>query len=269
MWGPKSRMSKNLNERIQSLQPSRLCLQTPGGSIGRMTSSHALAALGATSFGFASSLTAQTLVQYDFTSSRSAVTFSSPTVSATSLSAGAGIQAISGQQIQLSSATGAAKHIYLQGNQVDQAISASSTDYIQFTLTATTGNVLNLGALSFDHAFNYTGSPAPAQAAIFDVRSDLDGYASSIGSGSSSPVSGTTPSWGTASIGLTAANYQGLNSITFRIYFNDGDNALSTSYIRLDNLTVTASAIPEPASAAALCGLAGLGFAAARRRRAA
>lgn len=260
-------MRKNLNKKTQSLQPARLCLQTPGGSLGRMNPSHFPAALGALSFAFASSLTAQTLVQYDFTSSRSAVTFSSATVSATSLSAGPGVQAIGGQQIQLSSATGAAKHIFLQGNQVDEAISASSTDYIQFTLSATSGNVLNLGSISFDHAFNYSGSPAATQVATFEVRSSLDGYASSIGSGTSNPVSGTTPSWTTASIGLSALPYQGLSTITFRIYFNDGDNALSTSYLRLDNLTVTANAIPEPSAAAALAGLCGLGLAAARRRR--
>ena len=93
---------------------------------GFMNPSSSSLVLGGLALAFTSSLSAQTLVQYDFTSSRSAVTFSAPGVSATSLVAGAGIQVVSGQQIQLSSATGAAKHIYLQGNQVDQAVSGSS-----------------------------------------------------------------------------------------------------------------------------------------------
>src|SRR5690606_25273970 len=119
---------KKLNKKRQSLQPLELPVRRSAREPRRMNYSLSNSRrLLAVTLGLASTvpLSAETLVQYDFTSLRSAVTFSSPTVSATSLSAGAGLQALSNnQQIQLSSASGAAKHIYLQGNQVDEAISA-------------------------------------------------------------------------------------------------------------------------------------------------
>ncbi len=226
-------------------------------------------ALAACGIALAPALHAETLVQYDFTSSRSAVTAFDPGVSATSLSAGSGIQTISGQQIQLSSSTGAAKHIYLQGHQVNEAISDTSGDWIGFTVSSTAGNILNLSGLTFDYAFTYSGSPAPTEPAVFEVRSSLDDYAETVGFVSQNPVSGTTPAWAPASIGLTAANYQGLNSISFRVYLNDGANELTTSYLRIDNLTLSgvSTAIPEPSTYALLTGAGGLMVAGVRRRK--
>jgi hypothetical protein len=75
--------------------------------------------------------------------------------------------------------------------------------------------------------------------------------------------------WANASIVLTDAAFQNLGSISFRIILNDGSNVNSSSFLRLDTVTLTgaAAAVPEPVSYALLAGLGGLALVCVRRCR--
>ena len=216
---------------------------------------------------FAASIEADTLVQYTFASSLTAATTSGANVTTASMTKGAGVT------FTRSTGTGAgspAGSIFVEGSQVDEAISATSTDWVGFTITAASGYELNLTSLSFDYAFTYQGGAVPTSA-TFDVRSSVLGYGTSIDSFTATAVNiGTNPTWLPASVVLTGGDYQNLNSITFRIFLNDGSNASGTSYLRLDTLTlsgVAATAVPEPASYAMFGGLAGLLVSVLGRRR--
>ncbi len=229
-----------------------------------MTSPRVLVSLGLVALG--SSLHAQTLVEYAFTSSSTAVTASGANVTTTPFARGAGLSSVT-----LSNGAGfpSANSIFVTSAQVNEAISATSTDWLGFTISATTGNVLNLSGLSFYYAYTNT-SGTISGSATFDVRSSVDNYATSISSFTIDVANSTTPNWTLASIGLTAAPYQNLQSVSFRIFLNDGANESGNSQLRLDTVTLTgvsAAPVPEPASAAVLAGLCGLGLAAARRRR--
>ncbi len=69
------------------------------------------------------------------------------------------------------------------------------------------------------------------------------------------------------SVSLTAAQIAAENLVGRQlrvVIFGNGD---STQFARIDNLTLTATVIPEPSSAALLLGASGLGAAFLRRRR--
>ncbi len=138
-------------------------------------------------------------------------------------------------------------------------------DYFSFTVTATSGNVLNLESLVFDlggsaaldSGFNNT---------IF-VQSSVDGFGSSnpVVGQASSTIAGvggspemTNPG---VSIDLTDAKFQGLTSVTFRFSFLDDANTAG-SIDRFDNVVLNATvAVPEPTTwAMCLLAAAGLAF---------
>lgn len=235
----------------------------------RSIASFGLVSLGLVSLPLASSLQAETLVQYNFTSSTvsaartPAIIGANVTTAAFANGAGVSIQ---------SSSTGIPdpRSFFVASSVVDEAISPASTDWLGFTISATGDNVLNLSNLSFYYGYTNT-SGTISGSATFDVRSSVDNYASSVASYTLDVANSTTPNWALASIGLSALPYQGLDTISFRIFLADGANASTNSQLRLDTVTlsgVSAAAIPEPSTAAALVGLCGLGFAASRRRRA-
>jgi hypothetical protein len=65
--------------------------------------------------------------------------------------------------------------------------------------------------------------------------------------------------------------YQNLDTISFRIFLADGENASTNSQLRIDTVSLlgfsdSTVAVPEPASVATLLGLAGLGLASVRLR---
>lgn len=239
-----------------------------------MKPAQTLATFGA--LALASSLSAQTLVQYNFVDpdSTGSLTYRTPSISGTNVitsnvANGAGVSLTNSSAS--GSTAGDTRSIYVQGGNasgtgvVNEPISATSTDWVGFTIQAAPGYKLNLGELSFAYAFTYSGT-APAESARFEVRFGPD-YSSTVASFTANPS--TTIVWQTASVGLTATTFQNLEGpVSFRIYLTDGDNTSATSYLRLDTITLSGvSQIPEPAAAAALVGLCGLGFAAARRRR--
>ncbi len=139
--------------------------------------------------------------------------------------------------------------------------------YLQFTVTPDSGRQLNLTSFSFDS--NNYGPGNNTLTTYWSLRSSADSFASDIG-GTTSSFSNET--WGNQSaVGInnafaTGVDFQGISSaITFRFYFWD-NNTLGNYYGRLDNIQLTGTNVPEPASAGLLAGL-GLGAFAFLRRR--
>jgi hypothetical protein len=213
-------------------------------------------------------LQAETLVQYAFTNNATSATTSGVNVVTASMNRGAGLSSVT-----RSTGTGAVTpngSIFVEGSKVDEEISATSTDWVGFTIAAAPGYALNLASFSFDYAFTYAGGTAPVSA-TFDVRSSVLGYGVSIGAIETPAVNiGTNPVWLPASVVLTGGDYQNLNSITFRIYLNDGNNESASSYLRLDTITlggVAVTVVPEPSTYAMMSGAGALLTAVSFRRR--
>jgi MYXO-CTERM domain-containing protein len=212
---------------------------------------------------------AQTLVKYTFTENNTNTSRNASTTAANvtpdAFANGAGVTISSS-----SLGSPDVRSYYVNGNLVEQAISPTSTDWLGFTISANSGYELALTNLSFAYAFSYNSGTAPTQPATFDVRSSLDGYASSIGVFTANVGSVNVVNWSNASIVLTDAAYQDLSTITFRIFLNDGTNENGASYLRLDTVALTGvatMAVPEPSSYAWVAGLFGLTLAGVRRRR--
>lgn len=217
----------------------------------------------------APSLRADTLVEYSFASSATAATTTGANVTPSSFGKGAGITtSMSGL---LSNTTGnPAKSLVITGDQIDEAASATSTDYLTFTVTAGGAYKLNLSALSFDYAYTFTNTgTTTANVATYNVRSSVDNYVTSIATFTTNAQStGANPTWSPASIGLSAAAYQDLSSITFRIILADDGSTSATSFFRFDSVLLSGAvtAIPEPSTYALLAGAGGLALAGFRRR---
>lgn len=133
----------------------------------------------------------------------------------------------------------------------------SSDDYISFTVTPNNPLKLNLDSLTFDARYFNQG----AFSAQYSVFSSVDGFATSL-TGNQNLSSTLT----TYTVDLSAAAYQGLSAVTFRIAFGDSNNGANNGVL-LDNLTLNGAAVPEPHEYAALAGLGLLGFAVWRRTR--
>lgn len=227
---------------------------------------HTLASL-VTLLTFNAALSAETLLEYTFENSFAPST-QAENVTGTSIAWGAGLP---------SSARGfgsSNRNLYARSTIVDQPVSASSNDYVEFTLAAGPGHELNLESLSFRYFFT-SGAATDSHTAAFTLRSDADGYANDIASFGQPSATGSNNGVNTfadtGSIGLTAAAYQGLESITFRIFLSD-DGVNSNDYtLRMGLFNVQGAAvstIPEPAAFPALLGLGAIGAACLRRRRA-
>jgi hypothetical protein len=213
-----------------------------------------------------STLHAETLVQYDFTSSATAVTATGSNVVTQSFAKGAGLTSTT------LSSTGfpSVKSIFVTSAQVDdQTALPANNDWLGFTISAEAGYKLNLSSLSFYYGYSNT-SGTISGSATFDVRSSaVNDYGTSIWSGSLNVVNSTSPNWTLASIGLSAVSYQGLDTVSFRIYLNDGANTSTNSQLRIDTVALSgvSSNIPEPSTYALVAGVGGLVGAGFRRRR--
>jgi len=138
---------------------------------------------------------------------------------------------------------------------------ASGAQYFEFTITPDSGQSLDFstsGLLTFDDDASGTG------AADFDIYTSADSFASSIGTGTTSQSFGTSPMNSISLISLGALPTD--EAITFRISGFGGSASGGTW--RIDNVTTTLEAVPEPSTYAAILGALGLGFVLYRRRKA-
>ena len=149
------------------------------------------------------------------------------------------------------------------GTAASASTAFTANSYFQFTVTPQATFEMDLSSLSFDASYG------PSAGAGYAIRSSLDNYLTELQSGQ---VTRQYDSFDTYSLDLSAASFQNITEdATFRIYIflnpGGGNPALAIDNVRLDGIVATASAIPEPASAAVLVGFFAIGFATSRRRR--
>lgn len=110
---------------------------------------------------------------------------------------------------------------------------ANNADF-KFTLTADAGYLLDLSSLTFDVMRGGASTPRG-----YDVRSSVDGFATSLGQ---ADVGTARPAFTNVSIDLTSAAFQGLTTITFKIFSYSPATGSSVDY---DNFVVNGSVVPQ------------------------
>jgi hypothetical protein len=190
-----------------------------------------------------SSASAAILAGYNFQN-----TFA-PSVTASGVTAG-GVVVGAGLSASYAGSAGD-RDLRLTGFSTAGTLDPADNDFIAFTLTAATGLALDVDTISI-LARERANGPETLQ-----LRSNLDGFSTSLGEV-------TPPStFGTRSFTLDGA-FDAVTSVEFRLYGYDADNV--NGRLRLDDLTVNGTVVPEPHEYVAAAGVALLGFAAWRRK---
>lgn len=161
---------------------------------------------------------------------------------------------------------------YIRSSVTENTVSTAldGARYFSFTISAANpSDVLDLDSFTIDiggssDAGNYTAN--------FLIQSSVDGFGSSNPTVTLTPdskqiFSGAGRQLSASSATVSGSSFDAVSSIEFRIYAWDTVN--NTDQIdRFDNVVVSGTVIPEPATYAALFGVATLALIAIRRRRA-
>ena len=203
--------------------------------------------LGLVTFGGVLSLSAQTIVQFNFNTTTSDTTILTASTLDGNLSSSL-FSVSDGSFTDTTSTTGTPP----DGNAIREAGSwnaVSPTKYFSFTITPDVGQELSITGISFEYRQTASGA--------LNYQVDVGGN-TNVASGTFTRDS----TWRSVNDSVTLS---GITSATeIRIYgFNGGTGSFSIDTV---TLTGSVSAVPEPSSFAALVGLGVLGFAGLRRR---
>lgn len=118
---------------------------------------------------------------------------------------------------------------------------SGGSGYFEFTITPEEGYTFTL--TNFDFGFRSTSTGPQA----FALRSSQDSYATDLFTGSI----GNNSSWSFKNNEVDFTSSTAGQAITFRLYGYGGSGSASSGTIngRMDDLTITVEAIPEPATA--------------------
>ncbi|MFT6861618.1 MAG: hypothetical protein ACJAVK_000170 [Akkermansiaceae bacterium] len=161
--------------------------------------------------------------------------------------------------------------INVADQQTSLAGAISAKHFIEFNISASPGYQLDLTSLEMNGQSTATGAD---NIAILTSTNDFVNYSAIA---SVSGISGNTGGFDTDSSGfgdpidLTGSSYQGINTITFRIYgWNTNGTTGATSLRNLtgDNLIINGAVVPETSTVLPLAGLLGLTIIGSRRRKA-
>lgn len=141
--------------------------------------------------------------------------------------------------------------------------------FFNFSFTVSSGYTLSLTSLDFNHRRGGTGPPT-----TFEVRSSTDGFAGGWATGTVQSIDNTAvkTTSGFSGVGVRSVTLTGFTNVaagtTVSVRIGTSGATGSSATLLLDDVEVSGSvsAVPEPASFAALAGLAMLGFVASRRR---
>lgn len=144
-------------------------------------------------------------------------------------------------------------------NYAYQFTQSSNSGYMQFTLTANDGQLLDLSNISFSYDFIQTGGTMSAVTGTIALVYSTDNFATS-GTliQSFNETSGAVISSGNSTFTLAGtldlSAIPTTSSITFRFVFSNNSPGLDTSNYRygIDSVIVSGSVVPEPSTYALL-----------------
>lgn len=214
-----------------------------------------------------------TLALFSFTGSSFASTDAEPnTVAGTLAVSGLGPSNNSTSGYSISSTTisgGTTPHLFVSHGAMpgDESTAISGGSYLGFSLTIDPAQTVTLAQMSLKAVLTVpTGSSATNSGTIF-LRTSADNYASTVGS--QTLTGATVP--GSSSFTTYNYNLSGLGSVAgtidFRVYLYDNvSTGTSGAGLRLDDITLTGTPIPEPGTYALMIGACSLGWVGTRRR---
>lgn len=145
-------------------------------------------------------------------------------------------------------------------------------DYISFTFTPNPGTAYNLQTITLNFGGSNAGGTAAAYTSYAFLRSSLEDtpYSTNIGTTISrnvpGPGDGAVYNLALETFTFTDPAFANVTvPVTFRLYLYSSANDVSNQIVRLDDVRLNGTLIPEPTSA--LLAAIGLGSAALRRRR--
>jgi hypothetical protein len=200
------------------------------------------------------------IAQYSFTGSTLNATTAAGSVMAGSITASPNVNGQATSTLAFANNVGYASQPTLAVARANTGESATRANvYFQFAVAANAEMELDLSTLTFKVAQGGASGPRD-----YDVRSSIDGYASSL-TGGVVNIPTVRPTFTPVSINLSGSQFQDLPAITFRVYvFTPG----VSQNVDFDDITLNGeavAAVPEPS---ALAVLAAGGWMLGRRRRA-